>query len=121
MPADGAANVAGNATMQATFNEAMLASSIGTATFELRQGGATGTLLTRSVNYNATTRVATLTPSARLVGGQSYTAIVKGGSAGVKNAAGSDVWITTGLLCSPQRRQIGSSFGSSTVMSRPSA
>ena len=88
VPVAGATNVAGNATMQATFSEAMTASTINMNTFELRLGEKTGMLLGRSVTYNATSRIATLTPSPRLVGGQKYTAIVKGGSAGVKDAAG---------------------------------
>ncbi len=45
-------------------------------------------LVPAGVAYNAATRVATLTPTAQLATAASYTGRVKGGSAGVKDAAG---------------------------------
>ena len=45
-------------------------------------------MLPAVVSYNATTRVATLNPTPNLVAGTVYTAIVRGGPAGVKDAAG---------------------------------
>jgi len=100
VPAANATGVAATATVSATFNEAMTASTIGASTFELRTAG--GALVTASVAYNATTRVATLTPSQPLSGGQAYTATVRGGTTDprVKDLAGnalatSRVWSFT--------------------------
>ena len=65
--------------MRATFSEAMTSASINASTFVLRNGAGTG--VTATVGYSATTRVATLTPSAALARRQTYTATVTGGSA----------------------------------------
>src|SRR6185295_4529118 len=45
-------------------------------------------LVTATVAYNATTRTATLTPSGVLSNLQVYTATIKSGASGVKDAAG---------------------------------
>src|SRR4029078_2497127 len=45
--------------------------------------------VTATVSYDAATRTATLTPSASLPLGRTYTVTVAGGAAGVKDAAGS--------------------------------
>jgi hypothetical protein len=45
-------------------------------------------IVTATVSYNATTRIATLTPSTPLSATMSYTATITGGSAGVKDTAG---------------------------------
>ena len=86
-PASGATGVSTTTTVTATFSEAMNAATINTNTFQLRNSG--GTLVTAGVAYNATTRVATLTPSSTLAGGPTtYTATVVGGTNGVKDVAG---------------------------------
>ena len=87
-PASGATGVSTQAPVTATFSEAMDPATIGTTTFELRD--AAGTLVPATVTYNATTRVATLTPSATLAAQTQYTATVKGGSTDprVKDLAG---------------------------------
>jgi hypothetical protein len=84
-PAAGATGVSTGTTVTATFNEAMDASSITATSFELRT--ASSALVTGTVSYNAGTRVATLTPSAALTAAAAYTAKVKGGSGGVRDAA----------------------------------
>jgi hypothetical protein len=84
-PAGGATGVAANSTVTATFSEAMLASTISSSTFTL--SGMSGAVVA-TLGYNATSRVATLRPSAALVGSTTYTATVKGGGSGVKDAAG---------------------------------
>jgi YVTN family beta-propeller protein len=84
-PASGATGVATSSAVTVTFSEAMDAASIGGATFELRNGAA---LVAASVSYNATTRVATLTPSAALANATTYTATVRGGATGVRDVAG---------------------------------
>ena len=77
-PASGATGVSAQATVSATFSEDMDPATIGSTTFELRH--AAGTLVPATVAYNATTRVATLTPSAALAAQTQYTVTVKGGS-----------------------------------------
>jgi glucose/arabinose dehydrogenase len=85
-PAANATGVALNTTVTATFSEAMNASTINAATFTLVPQGST-TPIAATVTYAATTRVATLAPSAALQAGTTYTATVRGGASGVKDAA----------------------------------
>jgi hypothetical protein len=75
-PPIGTVAVPRNASVTATFSEAMNAATITTATFELRDPS--GALVPASVGYNATTRTATLVPSALLDAATIYTAVVKG-------------------------------------------
>ena len=84
-PASGATNVATNATMTVTFNEAMTASTVNSGTVLLMDGS---TAVPASVTYNATNRTATLTPSSALGNSKTYTIVVKSGASGVKDAAG---------------------------------
>ena len=81
-PASGATGVATNTESQATFNEAVQASSITTTTFTLKNSS--GTAVAATVAYNSSTDTATLTPSAALAYGTTYTATVSG----AKNTAG---------------------------------
>jgi WD40 repeat protein/fibronectin type 3 domain-containing protein len=83
-PLPNATGVATGTTVTATFSEAMQAPTITPSTFELRNAG--GTLVPAAVSYAGNT--ATLTPNAALTAGAAYTATVKGGAAGVKDAAG---------------------------------
>jgi YVTN family beta-propeller protein len=98
-PANGATGVATGTVVTATFSEAMNDATIGTSTFELRNGS---TPVTATVAYNAATRVATLTPSAALLPSTTYSATVRGGAGGVADSAGnvlasSSTWsFTTG-------------------------
>src|SRR6185503_8272085 len=85
-PAAGATGVSATTTVRATFSEAMTAGSITTATFVLRDSA--NATVPASVSYNASTRVATLTPAQALGASKTYTARVVGGSGGVKDAAG---------------------------------
>jgi hypothetical protein len=103
-PAAGATGVAANTTVTATFSEDMSAASIGTSTFVLRNAAGTG--IAATVAYNATARVATLTPSQALSASVTYTATVTGGSAGVKDLAGNPlaanlVWSFTTAASAP--------------------
>jgi hypothetical protein len=86
VPAAGTTGVTTSTTVRATFSEAMTASSISTTTFQLRNPA--NAVVTATVSYNATTRVATLTPSQLLAASATYTATITGGSAGVRDAAG---------------------------------
>jgi hypothetical protein len=77
-PAVGATGVGTTSAVTVTFSEALDAATVNTSTVELRTSG--GALVTSTVNYNATTFVATLTPGAALSAGATYTVNVKGGA-----------------------------------------
>ena len=85
-PAIGATGVSTSTTVAATFSEAMNAASISASTFVLRDSA--NTVVPATISYNASTRVATLTPSQALAASQSYTSTIVGGSAGVRDTAG---------------------------------
>ncbi|MHA7264724.1 Ig-like domain-containing protein [Arthrobacter sp. TMN-37] len=80
-----ATGVAVSANATGTFSEAMTASTITPSTFTLTTGTTT---VPAAVTYNSTDRVATLNPGADLAAGTTYTATIKGGTSGVKDAAG---------------------------------
>ena len=82
VPAAGATGVSTAVAVKATFSEPMTAGTITGSTFELRN--AANALVAGGVSYDGATRTATLTPSAPLANNTTYTAKVKGGSAGVK-------------------------------------
>ncbi len=83
-PAANATNVSAGTTVTVTFSENMDATSITTTTFNLRTTIG-GVLVTGTVAYNATTRVATFTPSAPLAAATNYTVTV---TTGAKDVAG---------------------------------
>lgn len=119
-PANGSGAVALNASLTAVFNEDMLAGSISASTIELR--GAGNTLVPATVSYNAATRTATLTPASSLTYATSYTATVKSGTTGVKDAAGNAlatdyVWSFTSVedLVPPQVSSVTPANGASSV------
>jgi Domain of unknown function (DUF4082)/Bacterial Ig-like domain len=85
-PAIGATGVSTATVVSATFSEAMTAASISTATFVLRN--AASTAVQASVSYNAWTRISTLRPAQALAPSTTYTAMIVGGSGGVKDLAG---------------------------------
>ena len=88
VPADQAVDVAVGTTVQATFDEAMAAASITGSSFTLKDTTTGNTSVAASVAYNASTHVATLTPTAPLAAGDTFTATVQGGSGGVTDAVG---------------------------------
>jgi len=65
----------------------MDASTINGSTFTLTNNR-TGAVVSATVSYSASQRRATLTPSANLAAGTSFTARVIGGSSGVADLAG---------------------------------
>jgi hypothetical protein len=73
-------------TVRATFSEPMNAASVTASTFVLRDPA--NAIVEATVSYNATSRIATLTPSLPLSASKTYTATIAGGSAGVKDVAG---------------------------------
>jgi Ca2+-binding RTX toxin-like protein len=74
----------------ATFSEAVQPATLTTATFTLRAGAAAP--VAAAVTYNATTRVATLNPTATLAAGTRYTATL---STGVKDLVGNPLATTS--------------------------
>ena len=85
-PANGATGVATSANVTATFSEAMNPATVTTSTFELRDSA--NALVPAAVSYNSGDQHGHARPD-RVAGvGATYTARVKGGASGVKDAAG---------------------------------
>jgi Bacterial Ig-like domain len=82
-PAGGATGVAPTAPVTVRFSEAMAAGTITPANLELRGPG--GTLVNRTVSYDAANQAATITPAAALAASTQYTVTVR---TGVTDAAG---------------------------------
>jgi hypothetical protein len=87
-PASSATNVPASSTVSVVFSESMATDSISTSSIQLRD--ASNTVVPATVSYDSITHTATLTPSAALTAGASYSATVLGGSTDprVKDAAG---------------------------------
>ena len=83
-PVSGATSVSPQASVSATFSEALNATTVTTTNFQLLNSG--GTAVTATVAYVSATNTATLTPTSPLSNSTTYTAVVKGG--GVKDLAG---------------------------------
>jgi len=101
-PTEGAATVALDANVEANFSETMAASTITNSTFTLTPAVKGATTVAAAVSYDPTTNEATLNPNVELQAGKTYSAKVKGGSAGVKDSAGNPlaaekVWSFTTL------------------------
>ena len=77
-PVDAAGNVAINATVNATFSEAMDPSTLTTATFQLEGPGAVAILGT--VSYDPIHLIATFTPTSDLAANTTYTATITAGA-----------------------------------------
>ena len=93
-PAAGATGVSRTANVVVTFSEPMNTATINTTTITLVRKGTT-TRLTATVTYYATTKRAFLNPSASLGSRTTYTATVRGGTAGVKDRAGNALGTST--------------------------
>ncbi|MGB5737385.1 MAG: N,N-dimethylformamidase beta subunit family domain-containing protein, partial [Thiohalocapsa sp.] len=104
LPSDGAVDVGLSATLTATFSEPMAALTIDATTLTLTDSGST--LVDATVDYDGSTRTATLTPNAPLAVNTPYTATVAGGAAGVTDAAGNPLpsdlsWTFTTVVTDP--------------------
>jgi hypothetical protein len=86
-PQDGATGVAIAANVDATYSEAMDASTMKGSTFTLAKAGSTSPVAA-TVTYDGASKKATLDPSANLEANTTYTATLKGGASGVKDLAG---------------------------------
>jgi hypothetical protein len=86
-PADRATGIALNTTVTATFSEAINPSTLTTSTFTLTRQGSSSAV-TAQVSYDSTNRKATLDPDSDLEANALYTATIKGGPNGTRDAAG---------------------------------
>ncbi|MDO2935640.1 Ig-like domain-containing protein [Paeniglutamicibacter sulfureus] len=84
-PASGAKSVAVAGNVSTTFSEPV--TGVGATTFTLKNA-ATGAAIPSAVSYNATTRVATLNPTANLAADTRYTAVLTGGTTAIRDAQG---------------------------------
>src|SRR5829696_5540322 len=105
-PGNGGSNVPIGSKVEATFDKAMDANTINGSTFTLTKPDGPADADTNpdavsgAVTYDSTFNKATLTPSPNLDYSTTYTATVKGGANGVKDAAGNplsadEVWTFT--------------------------
>jgi hypothetical protein len=85
-PTAGATLVATTATVSAVFSEPVNAATINGSTFQLF--GPSNSLVGATVTYTSGSQTATLTPTAALAYSTTYTAVLTGGSSGVKDLAG---------------------------------
>ena len=102
-PANGASGVATGADVTATFSEPMDPSTINGTNVELRDPS--NALVPATVTYNAAQRRATLDPNGALQSSTTYTATVKGGPGGVKDASPATRSPPTRPGPSPRRRR----------------
>ena len=85
-PADGTEGAPTSTKPTVTFDEAINPATVTTSTFSLTDD--LGATVAATVAYDAPSRTATLTPSAPLAAGRSFTVTVRGGATGVKDPAG---------------------------------
>src|SRR5262249_29496741 len=85
-PVSGGSGIGVNTSVSAIFSEPLDPATITGSTFELRTSA--NAVVASTVSYVDATRTATLQPSAPLQNSATYTIRIKGGAAGVKDAAG---------------------------------
>lgn len=107
--------VASNVT--ATFSTDV--QGVGAGSFVLRN--AAGTAIPATVSYNASTRTATLDPSASLAADGTFTATLTGGSTGIRDAAGTPLASTSWtFITGPAPTVTGFTPGSNALLVRRS-
>jgi hypothetical protein len=118
-PAGGSTNVPITTAATVTFSEALNASTVNASTIFVRD--ASNAVVPTTLAYNATTRTATLTPTSALANSTTYTIVVKGGAAGVKDAAGNALAadaissFTTAAITTPPATPPSSLWSTSTT------
>ncbi|HEY4308987.1 MAG TPA: Ig-like domain-containing protein [Pirellulales bacterium] len=85
-PLGASTGVSVNSPVTVTFSEAVTAGSVTSSTLQLRDSN--NNLVAATVTYNASTKTATLTPTAPLANGTFYMLTVVGGAGGVTDLAG---------------------------------
>ncbi len=86
-PSSGATGVAAQPAVTAGFSQPMDPTTITTSTIQLLNSS--NAVVPATVTYGGSNYTATLTPSSSLTLGATYTAVVRGGSSGVKTPSGS--------------------------------
>jgi hypothetical protein len=87
-PVSGGTGFAVSANVTATFSEAMTASTLTTTTVTLAPSANLAAVVAGAVTYTAATNTVTLNPMANLANNTAYTATIKSGASGAKDAAG---------------------------------
>ena len=90
-PGSGGTAVSSAGDITATFSKAV--TGVSGTTFTLKN--AAGTVIPAAVSYNATTRVATLNPSANLAADTRYTATLTGGTTAIRDTIGTPLASTS--------------------------
>jgi methionine-rich copper-binding protein CopC len=109
-PANGATGVSTVTTVTATFNEAVVSSSI---VFTLTPAG--GSAVATTLSYNSTTNVATWTPTATLKANTVYTASITAATDANNNSLAAPVtWSFTTAATNTWTQNVSSGFGSGT-------
>ncbi|HEV3417933.1 MAG TPA: DUF4082 domain-containing protein, partial [Pirellulales bacterium] len=88
-PANQATGVATSAAVQIKFNTAMDPTTLTSSTLLLRNSS--NSAVPTTIAYDSNSQIATLTPSAALANGATYSVVVKGGAAGVTDTAGDEM------------------------------
>ncbi len=116
-PASGSTAVPQGSNVTATFSTAV--QGVGTGSFVLKN--AAGTLVPATVSYNATTRTATLDPSASLAADGKFTATLIGGATAIRDAAGTPLATTSWtFVTGPAPAVTGYTPGSNAILVRRS-
>lgn len=89
-PADSAAGVCINKSINATFSESIDPLTLTTASFTFTLATSAGASVTGVVTYDTMTNIATFNPASNLIGtpATQYIATIKGGGGGIKDLAG---------------------------------
>ena len=123
-PAPGSSGVDVGAAVIASFNEALMASSVNGSTFFLRD--AANALVSASISYDSASRTATLRPAAALAASTTYTATLRGGTTDprIKDVAGNAlaanvVWSFTTAAAPPPPSCPCSAWSASTTPTTP--
>jgi hypothetical protein len=117
-PTSGQTGLSTDATVTAGFDEAMDAATINSSTFELRD--ASRNLVSANVTYDAGSKTATLTPNSPLDNSKTYTATLKSGENGVKDASGNALaedmsWSFTAAAPTPTSPPYGFYFAGGAI------
>ncbi len=116
-PGANATSVGAGTNVTATFSTAV--QGVTATTFVLKNGA--GSTIPATVTYNATTRTATLDPSASLAADTVYTASLVGGSAAIRDAAGTPLASSSwSFLTGPAPVVTGTTPGSNASLVRRS-
>jgi subtilisin family serine protease len=114
-PGSNATSVPAGTNVTATFSAAV--QGVTSATFVLKN--AAGSTIPATVTYNATTRTATLDPSASLAADTAYTATLVGGTSAIRDTAGTALASTSWtFLSGPAPVVTGTTPGSNALLVR---